>query len=194
MRSHGDPVLDRVRGSCQIGSLRFAGPYGRATDLPARRATTTLSEPSTMTAWLRAALDHIPNWLEHRMRVSEQPGCSLAIAHRGQVVVDRAFGSADLAAGIALTPLHRVRVASHSKTFTAAGILRLRLREQGRLYLDDRIGRYVTGLHPDVANASLSQLLSHSAGLVRDGSESGQWTDRRPSGTKPASAPIWRAV
>ncbi len=91
------------------------------------------------------------------MRVSEQPGCSLAIAHRGQVVLDRAFGSADLAAGIGLTPLHRFRVASHSKSFTAAGILRL--REQGRLNLDDRIGRYVTGLHPDVADASLSQLL-----------------------------------
>ena len=131
-----------------------------------------------MTAWLRAALDHIPNWLEHQMRVSEQPGCSLAVAHHGQVVLERAFGSADLAAGHRLTPQHRFRVASHSKSFTATGILLL--REQGRLSLDDRIGRYVPGLHPDVANVSLAQLLSHSAGLVRDGSDAGQWTDRRP--------------
>ncbi len=112
------------------------------------------------------------------MRVSEQPGCALAVAHRGQVVLERAFGHADLAAGERLTPQHRFRVASHSKSFTAAGILKL--REQGRLSLDDRIGRYVSGLHADVANASLGQLLSHSAGLVRDGSDAGQWTDRRP--------------
>ncbi len=131
-----------------------------------------------MTAWLRAALDHIPDWLEHQMRVTEQPGCALAIAHQGKVVLERTFGHADLAAGERLTPQHRFRVASHSKSFTAAGILKL--REQGRLSLDDRIGRYVPDLHADVASASLSQLLSHSAGLVRDGSDAGQWTDRRP--------------
>ena len=45
-----------------------------------------------------------------------------------------------------LSPRHRFRVASHSKSFTAAGILKL--REQGRLGLDDPAGRYVKGLHP----------------------------------------------
>ena len=131
-----------------------------------------------MTAWLRAALDHIPDWLEHQMRVSELPGCSLAIAHQGRVVLERAFGHADLVAAAALTPQHRFRVASHSKSFTATGIFKL--REQGRLSLDDRIGRYVPDLHRDVASATLTQLLSHSAGLVRDGSDAGQWTDRQP--------------
>ncbi len=31
-----------------------------------------------------------------------------------------------------------------------------------------------------MASATLTQLLSHSAGLVRDGSDAGQWTDRQP--------------
>src|SRR5690606_15385667 len=35
------------------------------------------------------------------------------------------------------------------------------------------------GLHPAVARATLAQLLSHSAGIIRDGHDSGQWQDRR---------------
>ena len=102
----------------------------------------------------------------------------IAIVHKGKVVLERAFGYADIVSRVPLTPRHRFRVASHSKTFTAAGIMKL--REPGKLGLDDRIGRHVKGLHPAVADATIAQLLSHSAGIVRDGSDGGQWQDRRP--------------
>jgi CubicO group peptidase (beta-lactamase class C family) len=128
--------------------------------------------------WIDAALDYIPRWVEYQMRQSQQPGCALAIAHNGKVVLEQAYGHADLGRGIALTPRHRFRVASHSKTFTTAGILRL--REQGKLRLDDPVGQFVEKLHPKVAQATLAQLLSHTAGLVRDGADTGQWVDRRP--------------
>jgi D-alanyl-D-alanine carboxypeptidase len=98
--------------------------------------------------WLRAALDYVPRWIEFQMRLTEQPGCAVAIARRGKVVLELAFGYADLPSRVALTPAHRFRVASHSKTFTAAGILKL--REMGRLRLDDPIGAHVSGLHPKV--------------------------------------------
>ncbi len=127
---------------------------------------------------LAAALRYIPSWIEHQMRLSEQPGCALAITHQGKLVLECAFGHADAVHGLALTPRHRFRVASHSKSFTAVGILQL--REAGRLQLDDPIGRHVAGLHPRVASATLAQLLSHSAGLVRDGADAGQWQDRSP--------------
>lgn len=131
-----------------------------------------------MDKWLAAALDYIPRFLEHQMRLTEQPGCAIAVAHRGKLVLEQAFGHADLVAGHALTPRHRFRVASHSKSFTAAGVLKL--REQGRVKLDDRVGQYVAGLHPKVAAATLMQLLSHTSGVVRDGADGGQWSDRRP--------------
>jgi D-alanyl-D-alanine carboxypeptidase len=88
------------------------------------------------------------------------------------------LGHADQTQGEKLTPRHRFRVASHSKTFTAAGVLKL--REQGQWLLDDPIGRFVPGLQRDVAAATLAQLLSHSSGVVRDGADAGQWQDRRP--------------
>jgi CubicO group peptidase (beta-lactamase class C family) len=131
-----------------------------------------------MQRWLASALDYIPRWIDFQMRMSQQPGCIVAIAHRGAIVLERAFGSANLTTGEALTPRHRFRVASHSKSFTAAGILKL--REQGKLRLDDAAGLYVDGLHAAVARATIAQLLSHSAGLVRDGSDAGQFLDRRP--------------
>jgi CubicO group peptidase (beta-lactamase class C family) len=131
-----------------------------------------------MASWLDAALDYIPHWLDYQMRQNEQPGCVIAVVREGELILERAFGSADLRGGEALTPRHRFRVASHSKSFTAAAILKL--REEGRLRLDDTVGRHVEGLHPEVAAATITQLLSHSAGLVRDGADSGQWADRRP--------------
>jgi D-alanyl-D-alanine carboxypeptidase len=131
-----------------------------------------------MEKWLAAALDYVPRWLEHQMLATEQPGCAIAVAHKGKVVLERAFGHANLAQGERLTPRHRFRVASHSKTFTAAGIMKL--REAGRVGLDDAIGRHVSGLQRDVASTTVEQLLSHTAGLIRDGADSGQWADRRP--------------
>jgi D-alanyl-D-alanine carboxypeptidase len=128
--------------------------------------------------WLKAALDYVPQWLSHQMRLSEQPGCALAVAANGTLVHESAWGHADLGAATKLTPRHGFRVASHSKTFTAVGVMKL--REQGLLGLDDPVGRHVDGLHPAVSRVTLSQLLSHTAGLVCDGSNADQWQDRRP--------------
>ena len=120
-----------------------------------------------MPGWLSSALDYIPDWLAFQMRTSEQPGCMVAIARRGRVVLERAWGAADLATGEPLTPRHRFRIASHTKSFTAAGILKL--REEGKLRLDDPVGQFVDQLHASVARSTIAQLLSHSAGLIRDG-------------------------
>lgn len=131
-----------------------------------------------MTPWLPAALNYVSSWLEFQRRHHDQPGCAVAIASGQKIVLEAAFGSADIETGESLTPRHGFRIASHSKTFTAAGILRL--VEAGRIRLDDKVGSFVTGLHPDVAAVTLAQLLSNSAGLTRDGADNGQFFDRKP--------------
>ncbi len=128
--------------------------------------------------WLKPALDYIRGWVEFQMRQHEQPGSVIAIAHQGRIVLEEAFGAADLVKGVPLTPRHRFRVASHSKSFTAAGILKL--RDSGNLRLEDSVGQYVPGLHPAIAAATVAQLLSHGAGIIRDGTDCGQWFNRRP--------------
>jgi CubicO group peptidase (beta-lactamase class C family) len=131
-----------------------------------------------MEPWLQSAIGYIRSWIEFQLRASQQPGCIVAIAHRGKVVAEYAFGHANLVTGEKLTPRHRFRIASHSKSFTAAGIMKL--RERRKLRLDDSVGQYVKGLHPKVAETTIAQILSHSAGLTRDGVDSGQFADRRP--------------
>lgn len=150
-----------------------------------------------MTPWLPAALAYVSSWIEFQRRHHDQPGCAVAIASGDKVVLEAAFGSANLATGEELTPRHGFRIASHSKSFTSAGILRL--VEAGRLRLDDEVGGYVPGLHPEIAAVTIAQLLSNSAGLTRDGPDSGQFFDRKPYCSKEelladlASAPIFPA-
>ncbi len=131
-----------------------------------------------MKPWLAPALAYVASWLEFQRRHHDQPGCAVAIASGTGIVLEAAFGSANLATGEALTPRHGFRIASHSKSFTAAGILRL--VEDGRLRLDDKVGRFVDGLHPEIADVTIEQLLSNSAGLTRDGPDNGQFLDRKP--------------
>lgn len=128
-------------------------------------------------AWMTAALDYIPRWLDFQIERYRQPGCAIAIAHGDKLIAEFGLGVADMRTGKPLTPRHRFRIASHSKTFTASGVMLL--REQGRLGLDDPIGRYVDGLHRDLAKARIGELLSHGAGVVRDGADAGQFLDRR---------------
>jgi CubicO group peptidase (beta-lactamase class C family) len=131
-----------------------------------------------MERWLKPALDYVAPWLEFQMRMSQQPGCVVAVAHRNRIVLEHAFGLADLETRAPLTPRHRFRVASQSKSFTAAGVMKL--RERGKLGLDEHVGVYVKPLHPRLQRVTLGQLLSHSAGLVRDGEDAGQFSNRRP--------------
>ncbi|KAA0076403.1 serine hydrolase domain-containing protein [Tardiphaga sp. P9-11] len=131
-----------------------------------------------MDPWLKPACAYIHDWIEFQVRASQQPGCIVAIAHRGTIVAEYAFGHANLATGEKLTPRHRFRIASHSKSFTSAGIMKL--REQRKLRLDDPVGQHVKGLHPQVAETTIAQILSHSAGLTRDGTAGGQYSDSRP--------------
>lgn len=131
-----------------------------------------------MKPWLAPALAYVASWLEFQRRYHDQPGCAFAIANGTDIVLEAAFGSADLATGEVLTSRHGFRIASHSKSFTSAGILRL--VEEGRLRLDDKVGRFVDGLHPAIADVTVEQVLSNSAGLTRDGPDNGQFLDRKP--------------
>lgn len=127
---------------------------------------------------LRAALRYIESWLAFQLRALERPGMTVAVSHKQRIVLELGLGEADILKKTPMTAHHQLRIASHSKSFTAAAILRL--REQGLLNLDDPVGRHVKGLHADVAKVRLSQLLSHSAGVARDGPDAGQFQDRHP--------------
>ncbi len=89
------------------------------------------------------------------------PSASVAIVKDGQIVYLKAYGDAKLEPKTAATSSMRYSIGSISKQFTAAAILLL--QEQGKLSLDDKVGKYV----PDLTRANevtIRQLLSHTSG------------------------------
>jgi D-alanyl-D-alanine carboxypeptidase len=132
------------------------------------------------------ALDHslefINSWLTFRYERAEIPGYVVAVAHKGNVIFNEAYGYADLASQTELTPQHIFRIASHSKTFTATALMQL--QEQGKLRIDDYAVQYLPWLedHKDIRwrKVTIRQLMSHSAGVVRDGLKSDYWQLERP--------------
>lgn len=129
------------------------------------------------TDFLSKALPFLDSWLGYRHRISDIPGLMVAIGKDGKVVFNKAYGYANLESQEKLTTKHVYRVASHSKTFTATAIMQL--VERGLLHVDDCVVEHLPWLkkHRDkrINGITVSQLLSHSAGLIRDGIEADYW-------------------
>jgi len=92
------------------------------------------------------------------------PGASLLVLKDGKPVLRKAYGYADLEAGVAATPATNYRLASISKQFTAAAILLL--AEDGKLKLSDSVRHWLPSLPASDANITIHHLLSHGSGLI----------------------------
>ncbi|SLN00725.1 Beta-lactamase class C and other penicillin binding proteins [Brachybacterium faecium] len=141
-------------------------------------APTSDRAPSRAAGIDRSAVEDVagilPEWLETARHLRRQSGFQVAVWHDGELVAEVAVGAADEPAGIPLRTSHRLRIASHSKMLTAFTIMRL--KEQGRLRLDDTVGDHVAELaETPVADRTLRDLLSHGAGLNRDSDDSRWW-------------------
>lgn len=89
------------------------------------------------------------------------PSASVAIVEDGELAYAQAYGQARLSPSVPATLSTRYGIASVSKQFTAAAVLLL--AEDGKLSLDDTVGKYVPGL-TDGDRITLRQVLSHTAG------------------------------
>ncbi len=134
----------------------------------------------------RDALDHairyIKSWLARRYEEETVPGFVVGVSYQGEMLMNEAYGYADLERQLPMTPRHVFRIASHSKTFTATAIMLL--AEEGRLRIDDYAADYLPWLqnHKDkrFRRVTIRQLLSHGAGVIRDGLNTDYWEVERP--------------
>lgn len=107
------------------------------------------------------------------------PGIVWGIVIDGQLAHVGAFGVQDLTTKIPVSETTAFRIASMTKSFTVLAILRL--RDQGKLSLEDPVSKRI----PEFANIELPtrdsaplkirQLMSHSAGLPEDN----PWADQQ---------------
>ena len=116
-------------------------------------------------------------WMEGQIAYRGLPGIVVGVVSDQELVWAKGFGFAEVNAKLPMTPTTKFRMASHSKLFTAIGIMQL--REDGKLRLDDPVVKYLTWFKAKPAGdddgpITIEQLLSHSSGLQREAGD--HWT------------------
>lgn len=88
---------------------------------------------------------------------------ALLAAKDGEILVRKGYGLADDARSIPVTADMPFLIASLSKQFTAAALLKLEM--QGHLSVSDTVGRFFPDAPADKRGITIHQLLTHTAGL-----------------------------
>jgi len=94
------------------------------------------------------------------------PGLQIAVVKYGLVLKKANYGYANLEDRVPVTDSTRFCIASMSKAFTCAAILLL--MEDGKLSLDDSVGKYLDSLPASWSSITLRMLMNHSSGLWDD--------------------------
>ncbi|MDB5275409.1 MAG: serine hydrolase [Ferruginibacter sp.] len=107
------------------------------------------------------------------------PGFTFGLVVDGRLVHTYSLGYTDIDKKTPVTTQSAFRIASMTKSFTAMAILKL--RDEGKLQLDDLVEKYIPemkGQHyltSDAAPATIRNLLTHAAGFPEDN----PWGDRQ---------------
>jgi CubicO group peptidase (beta-lactamase class C family) len=143
-------------------------------DVPAAR----FADP-TRREKLARALPVIEARVEEAARELRLPGAAYGVVIDGELVLVKGLGLRDVASKAPADADTVFRIASMTKSFTALAILKL--RDAGKLALDDPAGRYLPELATmppptkDSGPITIRQLLSHTAGFPEDN----PWGDRQ---------------
>jgi CubicO group peptidase (beta-lactamase class C family) len=95
---------------------------------------------------------------------ADAPGATIIVVKDGKTVFRKAYGMADLARQITLTPETTMRIGSITKQFTAAAILLL--ADEGKLALTDDITKYLPDYPAQGKKITIEHLLTHTSGVA----------------------------
>ena len=114
-------------------------------------------------------------WVQAELDYHAQPGVVIGIISDQELIYAKGFGYADLESKKPMTTDTVFRIGSQSKTFTAIAVLQL--QEQGRLALSDPVEKFIPGFKVKGGKTSsepitIHQLLTHTAGLPSEGTQS----------------------
>lgn len=109
--------------------------------------------------------DEIGAYME-RVEAERDFSGSVLVARDGEVLLHEGYGLAEEATGEPVGKDTVFGLASLAKQFTAAAILKL--EEQGRLGVDDRISEHLAGVPSGKTGIKIHHLLTHTSGLTKD--------------------------
>ena len=135
---------------------------------------------------LLQALPRIETLMSDQIKEMGIPGLAYGIVIDDEVVLAKGLGLRDVTTGAPVDADTVFRIASMTKSFTALAILKL--RDAGKLSLDDPVGRYVPEVGTwqlptnDSGPITIRHLLSHTAGLPEDNPQGDRVLDMTPEG------------
>ncbi|RZA32292.1 MAG: serine hydrolase [Lysobacteraceae bacterium] len=94
---------------------------------------------------------------------ADAPGATVIVVKDGKPVLRRAYGMADTAKGVKMTPEMALRLGSITKQFTATAILML--AEEGKLAVDDDITKHLPDYPAKGKKVTIEHLLTHTSGI-----------------------------
>ncbi len=89
-------------------------------------------------------------------------GIVVLVSQNGKILFEKAYGMADREHSVAAATKTRFRIGSITKQFTAAAILKL--QEQGKLSVNDKLSKYFPDF-PRGSDVTLQHLLTHTSGI-----------------------------
>ena len=111
--------------------------------------------------------DDVDDWVNAQIKERRVPAVSIAVIRGGALIKTAGYGIANLEHSIPAAPDTIYKIGSVSKQFIAAGVMLL--VQDGKVVLDQPLGRYMAGT-PDAWQAiTIRHLLTHTSGLVREG-------------------------
>jgi len=114
---------------------------------------------------------------------TNDPGLAVLVAQDGKILFEKGCGLADREYDVPVSPQTTFRIGSITKTFTAAAILKL--QEEGRLSVDDKLSKYIPDF-PRGDEVTLRHLLTHTSG-IRDFTDKPDFDRRVTSATTTAA-------
>ena len=128
----------------------------------AARPDSAAASPDSALLLNRSAAIRIDAVAVEWLKRTDAPSVSIAVVERGALAYAKAYGLARLGPPAPAGPQIRYAIDSVSKEFTAAAALLL--AQQGKLSLDDRLGRWLADLGP-ASEVTLHQALTHTSGI-----------------------------
>ncbi len=111
----------------------------------------------------QARADRVDDYIRERMERRHIPGVALAVVRDGKIIKARGYGLASVELKVPVTPETVFEIGSVSKQITAAAVMLL--VEDGKLALDERVGKYLPSAPASWSGVTVRHLLTHTHGI-----------------------------
>lgn len=150
------PIMMNIKTIIWVSCLILQGVSAQTPSMQVSPSLTSGTAASVGVSQMR--LDRIDSMCRVAVQEQQVPGIVALVARKGEIILHKAYGSADVEAQRAMRVDDIFRIASMTKAITSTAVMML--WEEGHFSLDDSIAMYI----PAFANAVVLDSLNEATG------------------------------